>query len=238
MNVRKQITTNTPDRKGADSASKVQEPEFSRSIASPVDHILHLQRTIGNQAVQRLVKSGVIQAKLRIGKPNDVYEQEADRVAEQVMHMPEPQNSIINDQLSIINYQRNENIKEDREIQTKPIAKQITPLIQREDEPEEEEELIQTSVGSEQNSPLMQRQVEEEEEEEPIQAKGNSSSTAVTTPGIESSINSLRGAGQSLPESVRSYFELRFGYDFSQVRGTHEGDVVENVHFFDLDAIL
>lgn len=44
----------------------------------------------GNQAVQRLFKSGVIQAKLKIGQPGDIYEQEADRVAEQVMQMPEP----------------------------------------------------------------------------------------------------------------------------------------------------
>ena len=36
-----------------------------------------------------MFKSGVIQAKLKIGQPNDVYEQEADRVAEQVMRMPE-----------------------------------------------------------------------------------------------------------------------------------------------------
>lgn len=32
----------------------------------------------------------VIQPKLTIGQPNDVYEQEADKVAEQVMEMPEP----------------------------------------------------------------------------------------------------------------------------------------------------
>jgi hypothetical protein len=40
--------------------------------------------------VERLFKSGFIQAKLRIGQPNDIYEQEADRVAEQVMRMTEP----------------------------------------------------------------------------------------------------------------------------------------------------
>ncbi len=33
---------------------------------------------------------GTFQAKLRIGQPRDIYEQEADRVAEQVMLMPEP----------------------------------------------------------------------------------------------------------------------------------------------------
>ncbi len=31
-----------------------------------------------------------LQAKLRINQPGDRYEQEADRVAEQVMRMPEP----------------------------------------------------------------------------------------------------------------------------------------------------
>ena len=30
----------------------------------------------------------VVQAKLRIGKPNDPYEQEADRVAEEVTRLP------------------------------------------------------------------------------------------------------------------------------------------------------
>ncbi len=33
---------------------------------------------------------GTIQPKLTIGQPNDIYEQEADRVADQVMRMPEP----------------------------------------------------------------------------------------------------------------------------------------------------
>ena len=38
------------------------------------------------------------QAKLKIGQPNDKYEQEADRMAEQVMRMPEPrQTSLVGD---------------------------------------------------------------------------------------------------------------------------------------------
>ncbi len=61
----------------------------SHFVSSSVDRIVSLQQTIGNRAVQRLFKSGMIQAKLRIGQPNDVYEQEADRVADQVMRMPE-----------------------------------------------------------------------------------------------------------------------------------------------------
>ena len=60
------------------------------------DSIMYLQRTIGNQAVQRLMRSNArntgtrtgIQTKLKVSQPSDAYEQEADRVAEQVMRMP------------------------------------------------------------------------------------------------------------------------------------------------------
>ena len=51
--------------------------------------MLFLQRTVGNQAVSRLMRSGALQAKLRIGQPGDMYEQEADRVADAVMRMLE-----------------------------------------------------------------------------------------------------------------------------------------------------
>ncbi len=71
--------------------SKTRKTCCSETRSSPVDRVLFLQRTIGNLAVQGLIKSGILQAKLKIGSPGDIYEQEADRVAEQVMKMPEPQ---------------------------------------------------------------------------------------------------------------------------------------------------
>jgi hypothetical protein len=46
-----------------------------------------LQRSLGNQTIQRLLHSDVAQAKLRISQMNDTYEREADRVADQVMRM-------------------------------------------------------------------------------------------------------------------------------------------------------
>lgn len=49
-----------------------------------------LQKTIGNRVAQCLYNAGKLQTALKIGRPNDVYEQDADRVAEQVMRMPEP----------------------------------------------------------------------------------------------------------------------------------------------------
>ena len=83
--------TKVPDVKKSNSNSRVRRTERLQSINTPVDRILFLQRTAGNQAVSRLMKSGVLQAKLKIGHPGDVYEQEADRVADQMMRMPEPE---------------------------------------------------------------------------------------------------------------------------------------------------
>ena len=58
--------------------------------ADPVtDRIAVLQRSIGNRAVEGLFRSSILQAKFKIGRSNDIYEQEADRVAGQVMQMPE-----------------------------------------------------------------------------------------------------------------------------------------------------
>lgn len=62
----------------------------SQVTASPAGQILQLQKNIGNQAVQRLLKSGVLHAKLGISNPDDVYEQEADRVASQIMRISDP----------------------------------------------------------------------------------------------------------------------------------------------------
>lgn len=55
----------------------------------PYADLFALQRKLGNRAVDRLLRAGVIQAKLRIGPANDRYEHEADRVAAQVTRLPD-----------------------------------------------------------------------------------------------------------------------------------------------------
>ena len=53
-----------------------------------------MQRRLGNRGTQAWVAgqgaSQPVQAKFTVGKPDDIYEKEADRVAETVMRMPEP----------------------------------------------------------------------------------------------------------------------------------------------------
>ncbi|MFH7023837.1 MAG: DUF4157 domain-containing protein [Heteroscytonema crispum UTEX LB 1556] len=60
-----------------------------------------------------------IQPKLTIGQPNDQYEQEADRVAEQVMTMPEPAQPIQREMVA------------EEELETNMVATSITPFLQQ-----------------------------------------------------------------------------------------------------------
>ena len=117
-----------------------------------------------------------IQAKLTIGQPNDKYEQEADRVASQVVQQINAPSSAQSTQGQSI--QRMDE-SEEEELQTKPIISPIqrsllSQVVQRMNMPEEEEELqtkpqisaIQRSLLS----PVVQRMDMPEEEEE-LQAK-------------------------------------------------------------------
>ena len=74
----------------------------------------------------------MIQGRLTIGQPGDRYEQEADRVAQQVIRkMAQP-----------INHQpvQRQQMPEEEELQMKPLANSITPVVQRQEVPEEEDE--------------------------------------------------------------------------------------------------
>jgi len=64
-----------------------------------------VQSSIGNHAVQRLISSSYIQTKLQISTPGDPFEQEADRVADTVMRMPEPQPERIEENFQIFDFE-------------------------------------------------------------------------------------------------------------------------------------
>ena len=172
-----------------------------------------------------------IQAKLKIGQPGDKYEQEADRVTDQIMRMPEPAGNISTGSTTPIQppiIQRMCPECED-ELNRKPISiqrlaqstghkiqSQCTECeeeIQRQPLEEEEEEIQTKSAAKLQRQPI-----EEEEEEELLQAKESTGQTVAAIPGAHTRIRTLQGGGQPLPKSLRSFFEQRFGYDFSQVR--------------------
>lgn len=62
------------------SISGKQRSNTARTVNSPAGHILSLQRTIGNRAMQRLIGSGAMHANLIASEPKDIHVQEAARV--------------------------------------------------------------------------------------------------------------------------------------------------------------
>ena len=89
----KAALTKTSGKKAKESVSTKPKENLSQSMDSPVEQILDLQQTIGNQAVQRLINSGTLQAKLKIGKPSDKGGQKADGGADKAINMPETMQS-------------------------------------------------------------------------------------------------------------------------------------------------
>lgn len=184
----------------------VQRKNKPAGRPTAIHPLLRLQQTVGNQAVGRLT-----QTKLKVGQPGDQCEQEADRVADAVMRIPEPQ------------VQRQVDDEEEEQLQTKPLAAQITPVAQRQVTGEEEEEEPVRAKLQATEPPVIQRQeAAAEEEEEALQTKTVSGGTANVMSGMGSHISDIGGDGQPLPGSVRAFFEPRFGFDFSQVR-VHTG---------------
>src|SRR5262245_9133123 len=164
--------------------------------------ILHLQRTMGNQAVQRLLQASIegleagsdntaivhfahdvsripiytqvpekTQTKLTVNNPGDVSEQEADRVADQLMRMPDVR--------------------------------------------------LQRACSCGRESP--RRQSEQRSEEHGLLQTGRVPATdkeKTLAPPIVHEV--LHASGQPMDPDTRAFFERRFGHDFSRVR-VHTG---------------
>ncbi|MEH2079369.1 MAG: DUF4157 domain-containing protein [Nostoc sp.] len=154
------------------------------------------------------------QAKLSISQPGDKYEQEADSVAQQVMQrMVQP----VNHQ----SIQREEAPELEEELQMKPLASSIMPLVQREALPEEEE----LQMKSLDNSILQREEAPEDESELQMKPMVQCQAEAgvAAAPDIEASINQARGGGQVMANNIREPMEVAFGADFSGVKVHTDG---------------
>jgi len=229
-------------RSTATTAAKPPQP-------TPAHEILRLQKTLGNQAVSRM-----IQAKLAVGQPGDPYEREADRVADHVMSMPNAQGksglasapSI--QPLSIQRMSANDDKLSRMEEQEKPVqrrAQDEEKLIQMQALKEEEKPVqrkaeddnkpIQMKEEDKESKPIQMKamddeqssiQMKTEDEQKPIQAKAETP-TAQASPKLESRLSDRQGSGTPLAPGVRSFMEPRFGQNFAQVRVHTDGEAVQ-----------
>jgi hypothetical protein len=195
----------TQQTKPAESAKA--SPTFSGQ-RSDMHSIIQLQRMIGNQAVQRLLRTNSeslefepsttaatrfahdfsripayatrpvrIQPKLTVNARGDIYEQEADRVAKQVMRMPEPQ--------------------------------------------------LQRACACGGRCPKCMK---EQGGREQLQAKYIEPIGAVATTVPPSAQEATHSHGEALDTPTRKLMEARFGHDFSQVRVHKDNEAARAAH--------
>jgi hypothetical protein len=134
----------------------------------------------------------IVQAKLRMGAPNDKYEQEADRVADVVTQMPDPSTSFGPPLESA---------------SSPPVLRRTCEACARGDglcQKCDEEEMLRRQPA--------------DEDEDCLQTKPAAGYHPVLDPDVESGIQAVRGRGQPLSEPARRFFEPRFGRDFGGVR--------------------
>jgi|GEM_PF-3083143 len=83
MGEKANLNIRTPKTARGKSDSRIRKAEIPQPAKSPADHILFLQGTIGNRAVQRLIESGAFQAKSNVG---DIFDQKNDLSAGEIMN--------------------------------------------------------------------------------------------------------------------------------------------------------
>jgi len=131
-----------------------------------------------------------IRTKLAISQPGDTLELEADRVAEQVMRMPQnvaqPERATLGAPPSI------------SRLSTQHSVSSISRQTNDEQPKDSDEELLDPSSL--------------------LSMKSLGPPTGSPSPELVGQIQSMRGGGQPLAPRLRNFFEPRFGHDFSKVR--------------------
>lgn len=131
---------------------------------------LNNAKTNDNNSFQKkAAKAAFFQPKLTINQPNDVYEQEADHMADKVMRMPDPA-------------------------------------------------VNQDAFFKPANMHVQRKCQACEEEEKHVHRKENSSNEVQADSGLHNYVSSLSSSGRQMSQASRSFFEPRFGHDFSNVK--------------------
>jgi hypothetical protein len=214
----------------------------------------------GGDGIQRspFFAKPFVQTKLRIGPPDDEYEQQADSVADQVVQRlaqnPAADQPLLNSSLGV---QRKAIFESDAEpeVRTKPIhsrALNPPPLqrkcaeceheeeLQKKEEPGEERETLRKKPVAaapdppkdDEDKPKVQRKCAKCAEEEKVQRQESADGTTAAPDDFSRELASSKGGGAPLPQETRSQMEGAIGADFAAVRihtGSHAEQMSESV---------
>lgn len=182
-------------------------------------------------------RPGSWQAKLVLGQPGDVFEREADAVADKVTGGGRDRalTSVGQDGNTLRRAPQPASDNMDGHAAESEMAPQAeTAKPESEDKPAEEGDPAQVALlllesddlqGEQQPSGGEQAESDDADqagETEPMRTSPQAGQTPSVSPRQESRIQALRGGGQPLASPVRRFFEPRLGHDLSQVR-VHTG---------------
>lgn len=195
-------------RSTADRQPRHRSRDSATNRGRPIET---LHRRVGNQAVQALHERGDLQAKLEVSSPRDPAEREAERVADEVMRMSTSENG-----------PRTRGSVENRESAGSTVAGES--LERRADERLQRlcsECTDRLDAGKPLNCPECEAELGDE-----VAIQRDVSSVDAGASRVDGAsgrtIQAARSGGRPLPDSTRSFFEPRFGTDFSNVR-VHTG---------------
>jgi len=143
-----------------------------------------------------------IQPKLEIGHPDDVYEREADSVADKVVnHFSQSKG-------------QTESQKSDPDSGNAGCAGCEEKKIRKfEEQPDPS-----AKVKKMQRKPIFESNAEPPDDNNPVQKKSENSSSQNGDHAVESTLSGSKGSGHPLPEGTRHQMESSIGADFSGVR--------------------
>ncbi|MBI1295694.1 DUF4157 domain-containing protein [bacterium] len=197
--------------------------------------VLSLQRTIGNRAtVGLLSRSSGLQAKLKLGPAGDKHEQEADRVADQVVRQIDPSQPVqrMDEEEEMVQPERVSYDKSNLQRQAEPQPK--IGLTKAGESSASQPKSPATQISRLQRAPQMkftqERFVQRQDEEELAQMKPlHGAEGGEVESSVAQQIQSARGGGQPLNDGIRAKMERGFGANFSGVR-VHTGGQADTLN--------
>ncbi len=182
-------------------------PAVARTPARP--------HAVGNQALQQLLDTHAVQAKLTVTPPTDAYEQEAERVADEVMRgSPTPDAPTADVSAGAVSRAAKAESKDEKKKPEDQVKRAEAK------KPEDDKKVKRAEAKKPEDDKKVKRTEapEPQEDEEKVQRSADGSAVPDVSPELERTLNRQAGGGQALSPEQRSFYEPRFNADLGNVR--------------------
>ena len=232
------VARSTGPTRGNTRVMRAAQPPTDARAAGPLAMVQRLQRSVGNRATQAVLQrvsavarpASAIQTKLTVGRPDDVYEREADAAAERITSgQPVGRISRLPDGGLPQPLQRQSEPEDEEPVQTRGETRPVQRLCpecaegetQRQAD-EDEEEPVQTrgsALAVQRLCPACREETQRQTsaEDETLQTKATDGGASIDT-DVAARAMARSGAGSPLGSSIQAQMEQGFGADFSDVR--------------------